>query len=337
MQASLRSYALILATSITVVSGVSRAQTVEPAGTRALKTSMSEAAGAYLAAALDTLQAVVVRSDTISWTRVRDSAFLLARGAMSPRDTYGAIAWALHRANHHGFLQAAHPGAVSELVDDVIGYVHVPQWAGPSVALADSLQSALASLDQRGACGWIVDLRANNGGNMWPMLAGIGPLLDDTIVGAFGITRDADRWFYKSGVAGMLHPNGKLDTVTRATVRPTVLRDPRAPVAVLLDGATASSGEAIALAFRGRPSTRSFGVPTAGFVTANRGALLSDGANMVVTTGYQIDRRGLGGERIEPDSLLPGGISGWPFPTDAVATVAAEWLRQTPACRRFRP
>jgi C-terminal processing protease CtpA/Prc len=295
---------------------------------------MTAAARAYLSSALDTLQHVVLRSDTVPWGRVRDSALVLATGARKASDTYGAIAWALGRANKHSFLQAPRPGAVSEVVGGRLGYVHVPQWSGGSSSLADSLQTALTTLSDAGVCGWIVDLRANGGGNMWPMLAGIGPLLGDTLVGAFGTEPGADRWYYKNGVAGILHAGGALDTVSRASVPAARLRNAGAPVAVLFDAGTGSSGEVLALAFRGRPNSRSFGEPTAGFATANRGARLPDGANMVVTTGYQVDRRGVAaGERIRPDEVVAGPPPGWPFATDAAAASAAAWLVARPACR----
>jgi C-terminal processing protease CtpA/Prc len=296
---------------------------------------MSSVAHAYLATALDTLQRIALRSDTIDWSGVRDSTFAFAIGAVKPSDTYAAIAWALHRVNKHSFLQAARPGAVSEVVDGRIGYVHVPQWSGGDVSLADSLQTAIMTLEGAGVCGWIVDVRANGGGNMWPMLAGIGPLLGDTLVGAFGTAPQADRWFYKDGVAGILHAGGKLDTVSRATVPAVRLRAPGAPVAVLFDGGTGSSGEIIALSFRGRPNARSFGEPTVGFTTSNRGVQLSNGANMVVTTGYQVDRRGLeAGDRVRPDDNVIGPPPGWPFATDIVARAAASWLSRQATCRR---
>jgi C-terminal processing protease CtpA/Prc len=111
-----------------------------------------------------------------------------------------------------------------------------------------------------------------------------------------------------------------------------------APVAVLIDGGTGSSGEAIALAFRGRPNTRSFGAATAGFATANRGAALPDGANMVVTTGFMVDRRGVeAGERLHPDEPVPGPPSGWPFATDMVAATATRWLTAQQGCHDVRP
>lgn len=264
---------------------------------------------------------------------IRDSAFYYAHGALKPSHTYGAIDWALRRANKHSFLQAARPGAVSDLIDGRYGYIRVPQRGGAAVALADSLHTAVRSLATGGVCGWIVDLRGNGGGNMWPMLAGIGPLLGDNVVGYFGSGMEAQGWYYRRGVSGILHPGGGVDTASQVTVEPFELPTTLPPVAVLMDGGTGSSGEALAVAFLGRPDTRSFGLPTAGFATVNRGSRLPDGANMVVTTGYYADRSRVQiAERVVPDESVSGGVEGWPFPTDRVAEAAARWLSSRPAC-----
>jgi len=44
-----------------------------------------------------------------------------------------------------------------------------------------------ASADRDDLIGWIVDLRGNGGGNMWPMLAGVGPVLGEGVVGSSSI------------------------------------------------------------------------------------------------------------------------------------------------------
>lgn len=313
---------LALAVVITTTSAV--AQSATP---------MSPDARAYLTAALDTIEAVTIGRDALPWRMIRDSAFYYAYGARKPTDTYGAIEWTLRRANKHSFLQAPQPGAVSEVIDNRYGYIRVPQRGGAAVTVADSLHTAVRDFESEGVCGWVVDLRGNGGGNMWPMLAGIGPLLGDSVVGYFGSAPDAQGWYYHHGTSGILHPNGTVDTASRVTVEPMQLRQATPPVAVLMDGGTGSSGEALAVAFHGRPRTRSFGSPTAGFATVNRGSRLPDGANMVVTTGYYSDRnRTAIGDSLEPDESVPGGVAGWPFPTDRVAEAAMEWLAIQPEC-----
>lgn len=296
-------------------------------------TAMSSDARAYLTAALDTIQAVTLGRDTLPWRLIRDSTFYHAYGARTPADTYGAIEWALRRANKHSFLQARQPGAGSDVINGQYGYIRVPQRGGAAVALADSLHTAVRALEADGVCGWVVDLRGNGGGNMWPMLAGVGPLLGDSVVGYFGTMPDAQAWYYRGGTSGVLHAGGAVDTASQVTVEPVELPGGTPPVAVLIDGGTGSSGEALAVAFRGRPNTRSFGSPTAGFATVNRGSRLADGANMVVTTGFYADRHRVAiGERLEPDESVPGGVEGWPFPTDRVAEAAMQWLATRPGC-----
>jgi C-terminal processing protease CtpA/Prc len=298
---------------------------------------MSAEARAYLTAALDTIEAVTLGRDTLPWPVIRDSAFYYAHGARKPADTYGAIDWALRHANKHSFLQASRPGMVSELVDGRYGYIHIPQRGGAGGTLADSLHAAVRFLKDEGACGWIVDLRDNGGGNMWPMLAGIGPLLGDSVVGYFIAGPEAEAWYYRRGRSGILRRGGAIETASHVTIEPVELSAPAPPVAVLTDGGTASSGEALAVSFRGRPNTRSFGSPTAGFATVNRGSGLPDHANMVVTTGYYADRhRTPAAERLEPDELVPGSVQGWPFPTDRVAEAALRWLSTHRACNEPR-
>jgi len=77
---------------------------------------------------------------------------------------------------------------------------HLQQCGGAAIALADSLHTSIRTLGEAGAWDWIVDLCGNGGGNMWPMLAGIGPLLGDSIVGRFGAETGSTRWYSRLGV-----------------------------------------------------------------------------------------------------------------------------------------
>ena len=50
-------------------------------------------------------------------------------------------------------------------------------------------------------CGWIIDLRGNGGGNMYPMLAGLKPFLGDTVLGAFvGPDKTRANWVAGRGI-----------------------------------------------------------------------------------------------------------------------------------------
>ena len=316
-------------TTVTLVSLVALTVML-PAEGAAQRARMSDSARTYLAAALDSLQATSRHAGAAPWTVGRDSAFLLARGAETPADTYGAINWALGRVDPHSFLSARIAGTNARLVGGRIGYLWVRSYNGPAQApLADSLQAALRRLEAAGACGWIVDLRNNGGGNIWPMLAGIGPLLGDSVVAVSTSDAGTYRSVYANGTAAQAGPGTAHQVFTRVS-SPVVLRNPGAPVAVLINGATGSSGAGIAIAFRGRPRTRFFGEPAADNTTVNRNVALSNGAELIVTTGVMGDRTGRRyGVPLEPDETVAMPDRHWPSPVDPVAARAAEWL----ACR----
>jgi len=190
---------------------------------------------------------------------------------------------------------------------------------------AQRLQDILWRQDDGSRCGWIVDLGDNTGGNMWPMLLGVGPLLrgradGPDVVGYFFDGAALQPWRYREGVVwGSDMPLLAVDDANRH------LRKPDAPVAVLQSGRTASSGEAIVLAFRGRPHSRSFGTPTMGYSTGNGPVTLADGSTLLLTGTVMKDRNGIGdGSRIVPD--VPAAQR-----ADAMR-LAQAWLLAQPAC-----
>jgi hypothetical protein len=98
-------------------------------------------------------------------------------------------------------------------------------------------------------------------------------------------------------------------------------------VAVLTGPRTASSGEAVAVAFRGRPRTRSFGTPTCGMSTGNDVFPLSDRAAMFLTTCIMADRLGRSyGGAIRPDQDIAGATA-QSHGQDPVIQAALAWLR----------
>lgn len=190
---------------------------------------------------------------------------------------------------------------------------------------AIALQARIQAQDDGNRCGWVVDLRSNTGGNMWPMLLGMGPLLGDAKgadpVGMFLLADKRQPWAYREGAVWL---DGKAVVGSRNTQY--TLRHPGAPVAVLFGPRTASSGEASVLAFRGRAASRSFGQPSAGYSTANTPQRLPDGSLLLLTGSVIADRNGVGdGNRLQPDVIVAEG-------QDAT-TAAQAWLLAQPACK----
>ena len=133
------------------------------------------------------------------------------------------------------------------------------------MAYARTLQQIVAELDANDPIGWVVDLTDNTGGNMWPMIVGLGPLFDVEKIGAF-VDAEGEHlvWRYLNGqgICGSGVCLALESPVTRQHYRPV-------PIAVLTGPSTISSGEMVAIAFRGQALTRSFGQPTRGLPTAN--------------------------------------------------------------------
>jgi C-terminal processing protease CtpA/Prc len=189
------------------------------------------------------------------------------------------------------------------------------------------LQQLLASLDATHPDGWIVDLRGNVGGNMWPMLAGIGPLLGESDdLGEFFTTSGHSVWTYRAGVASEVDDKGKQYAYPKIEGVPYSIKG-TPKVAVLIDSWTGSSGEAVAIALRGRPQTRFFGEHTQGASTVNETVDLPDGASMWLTIGVAADRTGkqyLKG--IDPDEVVRETGQAVSGDHDPVVQHAIAWL-----------
>lgn len=212
--------------------------------------------------------------------------------------------------------------------------VVVPQFAAQDRQEIDSyatrVQGIIGELASRKPRGWVLDLRGNGGGNLWAMMAGVGPLLGDGQPGA-SLQEDGAKgqWYYEAGRAGWR--NDAKDPYYARTTAPPVHVSGTPPVAVLIDRDTGSSGEGIAIAFRGRPETRFFGEQTYGAATSTFPYPLSDGAQLYLVTGVMVDRNG----NEYPDGIVPDRevLSEATISTaDPVLQAAAAWIAER-ACK----
>jgi len=180
------------------------------------------------------------------------------------------------------------PEIRSEIMMACLGYIEIPSFSGNEKAaekFVGNIQRAIKRLDAHALKGWIIDLRVNEGGNMWPMLAGLSSLLNSDTLGYF---RKADGSL-KSWVATSRGVH--LDTeLIQAIKKPLSLSNQNKPVSVLIGGKTKSSGEALAIAFVGQEKALLYGQKTYGLSTANSGFELEDGAMLFITTSVFVDR-----------------------------------------------
>jgi carboxyl-terminal processing protease len=198
-------------------------------------------------------------------------------------------------------------------------------FTGPDAGrYVDAAHAAVHRVATASTCGWVVDLRRNTGGSLPPMLAAVGPVLGDGRAVGYRSRDGATTWFgYQDGAVTIGgHPGRFL-----APSRPARLPQPRPPVAVLTSRLTGSAGEGVAIAFRGRPSARSFGEPTAGVPTGNSQHRLSDGAELYLTEGIGVDRTGRSYQtHIRPDQPVASAWSTYSTPADPVLQAATTWL-----------
>lgn len=300
---------------------------------------MSPEASAYLDEVFELMKPNALHRDRLDWERLRWQADQLSDGAETPADTYRALTFIVSQLgdNHSAFVPADEvamlegeasadeaPLPRGELLGGRIGYLWLPHLVGEgdhATRYAHTAQAVIRELEATRPCGWIVDLSENMGGNMWPMLVGVGPLLGEGEAGRFvGSDGTTTSWGYRDGAAAL---DG---TVMARIEQPTNTVHPLPPVAVLTSEQTMSSGEALAVAFRGRPDSRSFGTPTAGLSTGNESYTLSDGAVLILTTVIFADRTGaMYGASIAPDEAVQGGAA-------EARDRAAEWLNEQESC-----
>lgn len=296
-------------------------------------------ASAYLNTAIGYLEQNFLRRDQINWQLIRDGAGNIAKDAKTPRDTYPAIRWAISQLNepHSFFLEPQQASATSAPTAQPvpssrqlgkIAYLNAPQHLTNDGRLVegtyqDTLSDAIRKLDQQNVCGWIVDLSNNGGGNMYPMIAGLGALLGEGELGVFlgaNQTRLAV-WGYQAGASFIDN------TIISRVQRPYQLKTPNAPVAVLISNNTGSSGEATAISFIGRPNTRFFGAATYGFTTGNIAIPLEDQALLVVTASEMADRTAKTHPKVLPDETTSR------FSVNDTDHPALRWLLSQPNCQ----
>lgn len=269
-------------------------------------TAQGTEAYAYLNEVLGVLEANSVNRETIDWKNFRQKVFAKAGDAETVADTYPSIQYAIKLLGdgHSYFLPVNYvageeesgepPVLQDEAVPEGIGYIRVRYCMGTPAqkqAYTDALLNDIRQRDKDCLKGWIVDLRGNFGGDMTPMLLGAGPLLGNGCDGIVGYTAYPGArivpWEYKEG---KIYYGGIIDSTI--TTEKYNLKKPFPYVAVLTDTLTASSGEAVTVAFNGRSKCRSFGQHTYGVPTANEKFVFSDGSHILLTVGLFTNRLG---------------------------------------------
>jgi carboxyl-terminal processing protease len=296
---------------------------------------ISDSARTYLEGALSILRHSAYYRDRVDWIQTRDSCFTIAGGAQSSSETYDAIRHAIRclKDNHSSFRipQQMRRYATLKVKDnprpevrtcaEAIGYIKMPGFGSLEDTVlfqyVTEMQARIDSVARLGVVGWVLDLRSNTGGNMWPMLASLLWFLPADTLGMF-VGHDGNNWLWtrRCGFRDTLAACNHALTAAFLETR----------MAVLQGGHTASSGEAILIAAKSRPKTRTFGRSSSGQSTSNGIFWLSDSAAIVLTTAVFADRFGnVYGQAIPPDvTIQPDTAS-----TDVELSAALQWVRSS--------
>lgn len=275
------------------------------------KSALSDQSHAFLTEVVELLRTKSVHKHTINWKEFEKDVFLFAQNSQTIEDTYPAVAYAVRRLeDKHSYFSPARrqadiaeqktlPILKDEKVPEDIGYIRIPFCIGNEAQTEHyiaSVSSRLLQQNSRNIKGWIIDLRDNFGGNMWPMLVALGPLLQP---GTQGYFLDADAtyttWYFEKGKAYM-------DSVLLAENKEVFNAQGQAKLAILMNNKTASSGEAIAVVFKGYANAKFFGEPSFGVSTGCESFTLSDGSRINLATSVFVDRNKIKyGGSLNPD------------------------------------
>ncbi len=195
-----------------------------------------------------------------------------------------------------------------EMLDGEIAYVCLPAHSGEIVSDSLYIHTVLdylqAHIDAKGV---VVDLRDNTGGNMNPMIASVSPLVPGGIVLKFKGNKKTS----PISLEYILNSYG--------IAQGSIVKFPgTAPIAVLTNGRTGSSGEATLLCFRGLENVRTFGSPTAGYASGNMTHILADDYVFAITMYCDVARTG---EVFCEDPILPD------VETESPLEDAVSWIK----------
>ena len=230
-------------------------------------------------------------ADKPEW-KAKKIEILAEAGTISTLDEAHALVQAAAEVagGKHSFLMAPVRDTASypeyapqvRMLEENILHVILPAHTG--VKISDSLyihtvfDDLQEHLDARGV---IVDLRDNTGGNMYPMITAVSPLLPDGIIIKFKSRKRTTPITLEYVLKSYRTVPGSIGKVPSST-----------PIAILTDGRTASSGEATLLCFRGLDNARTFGSPSAGYASGNVTHTLSDGYLFAITRSCDVARTG---------------------------------------------
>lgn len=274
-----------------------------------------------------------LRSEFVEWEEVTAKADSIA----ASKGEDAAIRFVLAAlGDHHSSYRPPQPPVPAAAVEaaqsprtrfserraavDGVPIIEVQGWSGSiseGTAAAATLRSQLVDSLAASGCGIVLDFSSNHGGNMWPMLAGLEPLLTEGVLGYFQDAHGTNRAVEKRGSTFLV--NGSAQPFAGSELQP---RNAAAHIAIVVGPKSASSGEIVPIMFHGQSNVVLFGRPTSGHSTSNSTFPLPNRGFVNITTATTLDRnKVIFGGPVAPDHL-----------SDQPVIDAAQWIASE--CRR---
>jgi hypothetical protein len=283
---------------------------------------------------IDSVKTYSLYADSINWTSLWMEVSDLSKGIKSMEEAHGILHYVLSKLtllgdNHSHIIIDPNKGSITQAsqVDELpekpegsymeknIGYIKVPaiNTSDDSAGklFANMVQQVIKDIDQKyKITGWIVDLRQNLGGSMFPMIAGLSPFLGFDTLGYFVNSKETSPWFNSKDRKNELY----------------ILKNKDSKIAVLIGPHTASSGESTAISFIGKNNTKLFGQHSAGLTTSNLTIQLRDGSQLALATDVEADRnKKIYKKGIDPDVIVKDSDDG---KVDACLEAAKKWIME---------
>ncbi|MBK0378462.1 S41 family peptidase [Mucilaginibacter segetis] len=250
--------------------------------------------------------------------------------------TYGNTSYGWHHGDapldrnlHQGLLKKYREGyhLTPKVIEKKYGYLLLPNnnptHPGDLEKIGQQIRDSLALFNGHGFKGVIIDLRLNPGGSMWPMIGGLAALFGPGKLGAFAFPEPQpdEAW----GIENNKVYDGA-DTTYSVKSRGKDLSSMK--VVVLIGPYTRSSGEALAISFKGRPNTWFIGENSGGYTTANESIQFTNQIGIFIATSVEADRNGrIYPDYIKPDAEIIGGDNFDDLTKDKKIIAALEWLK----------
>lgn len=286
----------------------------------------------YLNDMVDIMEENSINRNAIDWNAFRAAVLEKAGAVQTVAEADAAVVHALELLNEStSFVVTVRNTTLSASVgctadapptvpDDAdIGYVQVPVYTSTGLQaaiFAKSLQGKVQTEDKTDLKGWIIDLRGNTGGNMWAMIAGVGPVLGEGIAGYF-VDADGVKTAFQYVGGSMKYGEESILNVSF----PYTVVSGKIKIAVLVDEATASSGEAVVISFIGRDNVQIFGANTCGKSAGNQPYILKDGSVLYLTTALLADRN----ENLYNGQIVPNQAISDP---NEIYNAAVAWINE---------